>query len=176
MKTANPTARPASQARTALAAQLAHVAGLQSRIDAQPAKRTEGERKSAAADATEQTRLQHLLSEAVAKREELVGDVLIEDELPRRIRAYQARVLQVNAAWNDILALDGVMRRHYPGRRSIFNTAGPHERAVLAPSTDRSPLPPLTIDSHKLFATASRETDRFVEALARDAAARFGDS
>jgi hypothetical protein len=154
MKASNVAARSASPSRAALAAHLVHLAESQSKADVPP---------------TEQ-------SAAIAKRDELVADVLFEEELPRRIRAYQAQVLQVNAAWNDVLAFDDVMRRRYPRKASAFNTAGPHERAVLAPSTDRSPLPPLKIDSRALFGAARTATEQFVDALGVNAEARFGKS
>ncbi len=171
--------------RKALAEQIKRIADLQSCIEALSAGATKdpvGERKShttgaqrAEIDRTaEQARLQQELAAAIAARNDLLANIVVEEELPRRIKAYQDLVQDVNKAWNEILAYDGMMRRRFPGRASVFNTAGPHERAVVAPSTDRSPLPALEIDSRALFATASRETERFVEALAQDAEAQFG--
>jgi hypothetical protein len=179
MKNTTVPARPASPARKALAEQLANIAELRARLAA-PAARSgpqpEDERKTGVERPAEQARLQQLLSEAIGQRAELVANVLVEDELPRRIRAYQRLVLEVNAAWNDILAYDDAMRRRYPARASIFNTAGPHAHTIVAPSTDNSPVPVLPIHSRKLFAAASRATDQFVELLASDAEARFGGS
>jgi hypothetical protein len=161
LKTVNPIARPVSPSRKALAEQLAHVAELRARKTG---------------DAEEHARLQQLLSAAIAKRDELIADVLIDDELPRRIGAYQDLVLKVNATWNEILAFDDMMRRRFPVRASIFNTVGPHERAVVAPSTDRSPLPPLHVDARRMFAAANDAAERLVEALASDAHAKPGRS
>jgi hypothetical protein len=179
MKSSSAPAQPTSWPRKALAEQLTHIADLRAHIgggSSRSARQPEGERIVDAAQAPEHAGLQQLLSAPVAKRDELIAAVLLEDELPRRIRAYQALVLQVNAALNDILAFDDAMRRRFPARASIFNTPRPHERAVRAPSTDRSPLPPLKIDSRELSAAARKATDRFVDALASDAEARFGRS
>jgi hypothetical protein len=116
--------------------------------------------------------LEQKLATAIARRSELVADV-VDAELRGRIEAYQYLVLQVNAAWNDILAFDDLLQRRRPVRPSVFNTRGPHERIVRAPSTDRSPVPPLEINSRELSVTARGAVDRFVEALATDAEARF---
>jgi hypothetical protein len=180
MKLSVVTAERTSPARAALAEHLAILADLQSRVggvsaravkqpDAERNARTESARQAEAGRSGEHLRLQQLPATAVAKRDQLIADIMVDEELPRRIRTYQDLVLQVNVAWNDILAYDDTMRRRYPERPSIFNTAGPHERAVKAPSTDRSPVPALAIDARRLFAAACAATERFIEALAADA-------
>jgi len=172
MKGSSAQTQPTSRPRKALAEHLSVIADLRVRIGALAG----GARASDVDQSAEHVRRQLTLAAAIAKRDVLIADVMVAEELPRRIKAYQDLVMQVNAAWNDILAFDDAMRRRFPGRPSIFNTAGPHERAVLAPSTDRSPIPPIEIDSRELFAAASTATDRFVEALASDAEAKFGRS
>jgi hypothetical protein len=166
MKSSRAPLQSASRPRAALAEQLAHIADLGSRMAATPPR-------SEAARAPEHAGLQQLLSSALAARNERIADVLAEEEMPRCIKTYQDLVLKVNAAWNDVLALDDAMRRRFPARPSVFNTAGPHARAVVAPSTDNSPVPALPIDPRKLFAAASAATDRFLENLASDAEAGF---
>ena len=186
MKSSPAQARPEPKARKALAEHLAIIADIQSRIANIPGRAAErpsagpqpsaGEAKRAESPSpSEQARLETELAAAIARRSELIADV-VDAELPRRIEAYQNLVLQVNAVWNDILAFDDLLQRRHPIRPSVFNTRGPHERAVLAPSTDRSPVPPLEINSRELFAAARRAADRFAEALATDAEARFSQS
>jgi len=176
-----------SPARRVLAEQLAVIGDLRTRIGALTAKTSRRRTSEHGAPASgvqhveadrtaEYTRLQQMLAAAIAERDGAIACILANEELPRLVRAYQDVVFQVNAAWNDILAFDETMRRRFPGRPSIFNTAGPHERAVLAPSTDHSPVPALAIDARRLFAAAGEAMARFVEALASDAEARFGRS
>jgi hypothetical protein len=180
MKNAAAPAQPTSQPRKALAQQLAVIADLAARIASLTTVASKPGRKSQAGGApdveagAEHARLQQMLVAAVAKRDDLIEDIMANEVLPHRIGVYQNLVMQVNVAWNDILAYDSTVRRHFPGRPSVFNTAGPHERAVVAPSTDNSPVPAQTIDSRKLFAAANNATACFVEALATDADAGFG--
>jgi hypothetical protein len=186
MKSSPIQARPEAKARKALAEHLAAIADLQSRIANIPGRAAgrpgagpqapAGEAKRAESHVpSEQARLDQKLAAAMARRSGLVADV-VDTELPRRIEAYQSLVLQVNAAWNDILAFDDLLQRRHPVHPSVFNTRGPHERVVLAPSTDRSPVPPLEINSRELFAAARGAADRFAEALETDAEARFSQS
>jgi hypothetical protein len=182
MKNASVPAQPASQPRRALAEHRAVIAELGARISSLATIEPKPGRKSQASGGAdieagaEQTCLQNALVAAIAKRDDIIADIMANEELPRRIRVYQDLVVLVNEAWNDVLAYDDTMRRHFPSRSSVFNTAGPHERAVLAPSTDNSPIPAQVIDSRKLFAAARLATDRFIEALATDAEARFARS
>jgi hypothetical protein len=184
MKNTGSPAQPTSRARRALAENLAAIADLRVRIGPLALTAPKPGRESQAGDVpdfeaertAEHDRLQQTLAAAVAKRDGMIASVLATEELPRRIKAYQDMVLQVNTAWNDILAIDETMRRRFPAQPSIFNTSGPHARAVIAPSTDRSPVPALPIDSRKLFTAAGNATLRFLDALASNAEARFGDS
>jgi hypothetical protein len=176
-----------TQVRTSLGECLAAIAGLQSRIATglgRAAGRPPVERRTQVATdhpaqndtLAEHAHLEKKLAAAIARRDELITDVMAGEELPRRMEAYQALVLRVNAAWNDILAFDELLRRRHPAHSSIFNASGPHERVVLAPSTDRSPVQPLEINARELFAAARKAADRFAEALAVDADAEFAKS
>ncbi|MGD0143959.1 MAG: hypothetical protein ABSC92_12435 [Rhizomicrobium sp.] len=185
MNSSSVSARYLSPARKALAEHLAIIADLKARLGAISVKTPKsGERRGTGGGGQhveadridERARLQQMLAAAIRRRGEIVADIMATEELPLRVRAYQDLVQQVNAAWNDILAYDDTMRRRFPGHTSIFNTAGPHERVVIGPSTDHSPVPAVEIDPRKLFEIASAATDRLVEMLESDAEAGRGRS